>query len=312
MCGRTALNVPAVRVRQAANVARWVDEDKYRPSTNVCPQRYQPALLQGKGQQSERYLHSMRWGLVPSQTQDAREFLSSFKTINARDDSVIEGKRMFRSIRNNQRCIVFAEGYYEWQTKGTRKQPFLMRRKDGKLLRLAAMYDIATVDGETLYTYTLMTTSPASSLTFIHDRMPVILGEEDADAWLSDVPWNDRMVACIKSNDNGLEHFKVDPRVGKVGVEDEAFLRPLDDKPGSLKSLWSTQAKTSPQSTPKRPASQAFADLLEGAEEDEAKRLKSNSSSPTPSARTPTKTSPSSSKPTKPTTRAITSFFAPK
>ena len=111
--------------------------------------------LEGQGDVEEqtephdvRYkLQSMKWGLVPSWTKRSPDYGSLMKTINCRDDSLSQGKGMWTSMKNKKRCIIVAQGFYEWLKKGKDKIPHYIKRKDGQLMCLAGLWDSVQYEG---------------------------------------------------------------------------------------------------------------------------------------------------------------------
>jgi len=133
-------------------------------------------------------LQCMRWGLIPSFTKK-NEKPDHYKMFNARSESIRE-KASFRRLIPNNRCVVAVEGFYEWKKDGSKKQPYYVHFKDGRPLVFAALYDTwKNSEGEILYTFTILTTSSSSTLGWLHDRMPVILGDKESmDTWLFGSP----------------------------------------------------------------------------------------------------------------------------
>ena len=132
---------------------------------------------------SGRRLAQFRWGLVPTW---AKELAIGNRMINARAETAAE-KPSFKSALKARRCIIPADGYYEWQSTESGKQPYEFNRSDGKPLALAGLWernDKLLPDGQPLYTCTILTTSANQMMSKIHDRMPVILPREAWDRWL--------------------------------------------------------------------------------------------------------------------------------
>ncbi|XP_042518563.1 abasic site processing protein YoqW isoform X2 [Macadamia integrifolia] len=197
----------------------------YRPSYNVSPAAYMPVVRREDGSGGEGFvLHCMKWGLIPSFTKQT-EKPDHFRMFNARSESIGE-KASFRRLVPNNRCLVAVEGFYEWKKDGTKKQPYYIHFKDERPLVFAALYDSwKNSEGEVLYTFTIVTTCSSSSLQWLHDRMPVILGNEGStDAWLNgslskldsvlkpygdpDLVWNPVTLAMGKTSFNGPECIK--------------------------------------------------------------------------------------------------------
>ncbi|KAI8584252.1 hypothetical protein K450DRAFT_218889 [Umbelopsis ramanniana AG] len=168
------------------------------------------------------------------------------QTINARDDSLTTGKSMFRSCRNDKRCIVIAEGYYEWLTpkSGGKKIPHYVRREDGNLMFFAALYDHVKLDGgkDSIYSCTIVTTSCSKQLSFLHDRMPVIFdsSSKEVDTWLDNTkPWdNATLGTLLKPYEKKLACYPVTPEVGRVGKNSPDFVIPISEKKGTLGSFF--------------------------------------------------------------------------
>ena len=160
------------------------------------------------------------------------------RTINCRDDSLIENRGMWNTMKQRKRCIVVAEGFYEWLKKnnGKEKLPHFVKRKDGQLMCLAGLWDCVQYEGseEKLYSYTVITTDSNKQLKFLHDRMPVILeaGSDAMKAWLDpdNAGWSKELQSLLKPFDGELECYPVDKAVGKVGNNSPQFIVPIDSK----------------------------------------------------------------------------------
>ncbi|KAK1750872.1 hypothetical protein QBC47DRAFT_330945 [Echria macrotheca] len=197
-----------------------------------------PAAAEPGEKEVHYKLHTMKWGLVPSWTKRNPDYASVLKTINCRDDSLATPGGLWGGIKGRKRCVVIAEGFYEWITKGPKtKVPYYVKRKDGRVMCFAGLWDcVSYEDGEKVYTYTIVTTSSSERLRFLHDRMPVILepGSEEMRMWLDPGRWEwDReLQGMLRPFAGELEVYAVDQGVGKVGNESRAFVRPV----GSLEN----------------------------------------------------------------------------
>ncbi|RDX93025.1 Embryonic stem cell-specific 5-hydroxymethylcytosine-binding protein [Mucuna pruriens] len=188
MCGRARCTLRADDVPRACHRSAAPTRTLYidRPAYNVSPGSDVPVVRREDASDSEGYvLHCMKWGLIPSFTKKT-EKPDHYRMFNARSESIDE-KASFRRLLPKSRCLVAVEGFYEWKKDGSRKQPYYIHFKDGRPLVFAAFYDSwQNSEGETLYTFTIVTTSSSSALQWLHDRMPVILGSKDStDTWLS-------------------------------------------------------------------------------------------------------------------------------
>ncbi|KAL2178311.1 uncharacterized protein P884DRAFT_198131 [Thermothelomyces heterothallicus CBS 202.75] len=182
-------------------------------------------------------LQSMKWGLVPFWTKRNPAYPSLLKTINCRDDSLASPGGMWASMKARKRCVVVAQGFYEWLKTGPKeKVPHFVKRKDGRLMLFAGLWDCVRYEGEEqgLYTYTIVTTDTNEQLRFLHDRMPVIL-EPGSDAlwrWLDPgrSEWSKELQAVLRPFEGELEVYPVSKDVGKVGNDSPSFVIPLASK----------------------------------------------------------------------------------
>lgn len=184
-------------------------------------------------------LKAMKWGLIPFWTKRSPDYGSMLRTINCRDDSLIENRGMWTSMKQRKRCIVIAQGFFEWLKRGPNgkeKIPHFVKRKDGNLMCFAGLWDCVKYEDaeEKLYSYTIITTDANKQLTFLHDRMPVIL-DPNSDAmrtWLDPTrtKWSKDLQSLLVPYQGELECYPVDPRVGKVGNNSPNFIVPVDSK----------------------------------------------------------------------------------
>ncbi|MCJ1282749.1 hypothetical protein MMC26_002074 [Xylographa opegraphella] len=199
-------------------------------------QTEEEASMQPENQGETRYkLQAMKWGLVPFWTKRNPDYGAVMKTINARDDSLAENRGMWNTMKQKKRCIIVAQGFYEWLKKngGKEKVPHYMKRKDDQLMCFAGMWDCVQYEGteEKHYTYTIITTDSNKQLKFLHDRMPVILenGSEQIRTWLDPnrYKWSKELQALLKPFEGELECYPVSREVGKVGNNSPAFIVPV-------------------------------------------------------------------------------------
>ena len=181
MCGRFVSATPPDQV--AAYFGAEAPEALLEPSWNVAPTRDVYAVL---ADGSTRHLDAFHWGLIPRWAKDPK---IGSKMINARAESLAE-KNAYKSAFKRRRCIVPADGFYEWQKRPGQKtkQPFFIHRPDGEPYAFAGLWETwRGPDGksdEVLRSCTIITTTPNSEMAKIHDRMPVILPPDAWDTWL--------------------------------------------------------------------------------------------------------------------------------
>ena len=180
-------------------------------------------------------LQKMKWGLVPFWTKRNPDYGTLMKTINARDDSLAAKGGMWASMKHKKRCVVVAQGFYEWLKKngGKEKIPHYTKRKDGQLMCFAGLWDCVRYEDsdEKHYTYTIITTDSNEQLSFLHDRMPVILenGSDEIRTWLdpSRTEWSKDLQSLLKPFPGELECYPVTKDVGKVGNNSPSFVIPV-------------------------------------------------------------------------------------
>jgi len=177
MCGRFTLRTPAAEL---VEFLRLSDMPDWQPRYNIAPT--QPIPVVRRSEPGANVLSLMQWGLIPSWSKDAR---IGSRMINARAETV-SIKPSFRSAFKRRRCLIPADGFYEWQKTGAKtKQPFFMARKDGEPFAFAGLWERWDGGGESaIESCTIITTEANQLLKEIHHRMPVILAEEAYDVWL--------------------------------------------------------------------------------------------------------------------------------
>jgi putative SOS response-associated peptidase YedK len=222
MCGRFAFysaHEAIVRLFQLKD-----DAPEVEPHYNIAPTQYIATIRVNR--EGERKLSMLYWGLVPSW---AKERSIGARMINARAET-LRDKPAFRSAFERRRCLVLADGYYEWQRSGAIKQPWFIRLANGEPFAMAGLWDAwrDPADGELLRSCSIVTTTPAQSIAHLHDRMPVILPPSAHAAWLDpaneDRAGLDAMLAPIPSAE--LAAHPVSPRVNSARVDDAALVEP--------------------------------------------------------------------------------------
>lgn len=147
------------------------------PRYNIAPSQWAPIIPDF----DVSHMHFFKWGLIPSWAKDMK---IAHKMINARGETVHE-KPAFKHSFRAKRCLVIADGFYEWKKMGKDKQPYRITLAEGQPFYMAGMYAFWThPDGSEVPSYTVITTRPNNLMVDIHDRMPVILDEEAASSWL--------------------------------------------------------------------------------------------------------------------------------
>jgi putative SOS response-associated peptidase YedK len=213
MCGRFTLTADGEKIRTAYGLPHAPFD--YRPRYNIAPQ--QDALVIGKGREGRR-AGLMRWGLVPSWAETPGE---GARMINARSETVAE-RSAFREAFEQRRCLVPADGFYEWRAAGGVKIPMRITRQAEAPFAFAGLWERWSKPGhEPLYTFTILTTSPAPSIASIHDRMPVMLRPDQFDLWLDENTDPATLQTLLQPfDDNDLHAYAVSNAVNKVENDD--------------------------------------------------------------------------------------------
>lgn len=223
----------------------------------------QSASTQFEDPKETRYkLQSMKWGLVPFWTKRNPDYGTVMKTINARDDSLASKGGMWNTMKQKKRCIVVAQGFYEWLKKngGKEKIPHYVKRKDEQLMCFAGLWDCVQYEGsnDRHYTYTIITTDSNKQLSFLHDRMPVILenGSDQIRTWLDPnrSEWSKDLQSLLKPFAGHLECYVVSKDVGKVGNNSPTFIVPVasTENKNNIANFFSNAKKSSKGEEEKR------------------------------------------------------------
>ncbi len=196
---------------------------------NVAPTQDVPVIRHPKDRPG-RELVMMRWGLVPFW---AKDIAIGAKMINARADSVAE-KPAFRAAFKTRRCLIAADGFYEWRAEDGGKQPYYVTPAGGEPFAFAGLWERWTPqkepDAAPLQTCTIITTDANAQIASIHDRMPVMLGEPACDIWLDPERPKDQLQAVLKPYSGEVSLLAVSPRVNSVKNDDPACLVPMNAK----------------------------------------------------------------------------------
>ncbi|SEQ29362.1 SOS response-associated peptidase [Microlunatus flavus] len=251
MCGRYAVSARPERLADQFDVVDIFD-GLPEPDYNVAPTVAVPAVLEravrdgADAGQVRRRLAPLTWGLVPSWAKDRS---IGARLINARVETVAE-KPAFRKAFAARRCLLPADGFYEWYTpdghsadgprgKGrAKKQPFFLHRRDGGLLVMAGLYEIwrdpaKDRDDETawLRTCTVITTEATDAAGHIHDRMPMVVRPDAVDAWLDPhLTDPDRVLDLLVTDAAELEAYAVSTEVNNVRNNGPELLEPLAEE----------------------------------------------------------------------------------
>jgi putative SOS response-associated peptidase YedK len=217
VCGRYRLSRRKQLVEEYFDSAPW--EDDWTPRYNIAPTQPIPVIRQNP-KQPVRELSLIRWGLIPSWAKDSSV---AAKMINARSETA-STKPAFRDALKSRRCLIPADGFYEWKRDGKTKQPYCFEVNQGQLFAFAGVWDRwKDPHGNWIKTCSILTTTPNAVTSDVHDRMPVILRKDDHDVWL-DPGMNDvdTVSELLKPCDARLMRcYPVSTRINHVANDDE-------------------------------------------------------------------------------------------
>jgi putative SOS response-associated peptidase YedK len=202
------------------------DEPDWTPRYNIAPTQPVPVIRQHP-KEPVRDLSLMRWGLIPSWAKDSSVAGSM---INARAETAA-AKPAFRDALKSRRCLIPADGFYEWAKTGKGKQPYCFEVNEGELFAFAGLWDRwRDASGNPVETCSILTTTPNAVISAVHDRMPVILDPDSYDLWLdpgmrnvaaaSELlrPFDARLMRC----------YPVSTRINHVANDDAECSKPVE------------------------------------------------------------------------------------
>ena len=214
MCGRFAFYSPSEATAALFGVSGALPvEARY----NIAPTQY-IAAIRNDGEDG-RELTMLRWGLVPFWAKDPS---IGNRMINARAETVAE-KPSYRAAYRHRRCLVLADGFYEWHTEGGVKRPYYISAVNGEPFAFAALWENwqSKVSDESIQSTTLITTEANEFMSALHHRMPVVLKSETADRWLAG---DDDLIEFAASHGPKLQSWVVDRRVNNARNEGEELI----------------------------------------------------------------------------------------
>lgn len=221
MCGRFTLTSPDSGI---ATQFSLLDLPPLEPRYNIAPTQPVAAVrLSAEG--SARELVMLQWGLVPFWAKDPQ---IGSRLINARAETAAE-KPAFRDALRKRRCLVLADGFYEWQTQNGGKQPFYFRLRDGAAFGFAGLWERWQGPLGAIESCTLITTDANDLMRSVHDRMPVILHQRDHDLWLDrGIRQSDLLLPLLRPYPSGeMIAYPVSRRVNSPANDDPQCIEPL-------------------------------------------------------------------------------------
>jgi putative SOS response-associated peptidase YedK len=224
MCGRYLIITTPEAMRA---FFRYLEQPNFPPRYNVAPTQPIPIV---RTHEEARQFALVRWGLIPTWVKDPRGFSL---VINARSDSVLD-KPAFRAAMRRRRCLVPADGFYEWKVEGDRRRPFAIRPKAGGPIAFAGLWEVwIGPNGEELETAAIVTTQANRALRPLHDRMPVVLAPEAYEMWLDCRKVDAELASALltPAPDNFFDAYEVSPAVNRTTNDSPDVLVPASQLP---------------------------------------------------------------------------------
>jgi len=226
MCGRYVITSPAAAVRALFGYA---EAPAFPPRYNVAPTQPIPMVRLEDG---KRVFALARWGFIPAWVKDPKTFSL---LVNARGETVLD-KPSFRNAMRRRRCLIPADGFYEWGGGGGTKRPYFARPTSGGPIAFAGLRETWTgPNGEELDTAAIVTTRANRALAAIHDRMPVVIAPNAFDLWLDCAKVDALTAAALiaPAPEGSFECYEISPAVNRVANDDPRLIQSVPPaKPG--------------------------------------------------------------------------------
>jgi putative SOS response-associated peptidase YedK len=242
MCGRFVITSPPAALRQ---IFGYSEQPNFPPRFNISPTQPIPVVIIENGL---RHFRLMRWGLLPSWVKDPRKFTL---LINARSETVRE-KPAFKNAIRRRRCLIPADGYYEWHTSENRKRPYFIHRSDGAPMSFAGVAETwMGPNGEELDTVAIVTAAASADLAVLHHRVPVAIRPGDFERWLDcradDA--DDVMMLLTAPDEGEFAWHEVSTRVNRVANDDAQLVLPI-----TAEQMPAEQPAPAKRAAPRKPA----------------------------------------------------------
>ena len=221
MCGRYEVHSPVEELAREFDAVLRADPAQLPPRYNIAPSLKVPVVRVRKG---ERELASLSWGLLPSWSKKAQ----GNRPINARAESLFE-KPMFRNAIARRRCLIPADGFYEWQQHPAGKQPWHIGMIDDKTFALGGIWEYWAIEGqEPVLSCAIIVTDANEMMRKLHERMPLIIAREDWDRWLdpdlTDAAEIEQLLKPFPAEE--MRAYPVSSRVNNVKNDDAGLIEP--------------------------------------------------------------------------------------
>jgi putative SOS response-associated peptidase YedK len=248
MCGRFVITSPPGALRQ---IFGYVEQPNFPPRFNISPTQPIPVVIIDNG---ARHFRLMRWGLMPAWVKDPRQFSL---LINARAETVRD-KPAFKNAIRRRRCLIPADGYYEWQSFERRKRPYFVHRRGGGPIGLAGVAETwIGPNGEEVDTVAIITAPASADLALLHHRVPVTIGEGDFERWVDCRAQDIDAVMFLmrEPREGAFVWHEISTRVNHVANDDAQLILPITAEQREAETV--TPARNA---SPRKPAPAATDD----------------------------------------------------
>jgi putative SOS response-associated peptidase YedK len=236
MCGRFVITSAPEALRRLFG---YVDRPNFPPRYNVAPTQPVPVVII---ENAVRQFRLMRWGLIPAWVKDPRGLAL---LINARAETVLD-KPAFKNAFRRRRCLIPADGYYEWSQSEARKRPYFIHARDGHPFGFAGLAETwIGPNGEELDTVAIVTTAASADLKVLHPRVPVTIGANDFERWLdcTSDDANDAMALLAPHAQGEFLWHQVSTRVNRAANDDAQLILPISAEEAAVKEAVKSSRK---------------------------------------------------------------------
>jgi putative SOS response-associated peptidase YedK len=223
MCGRFVITSPPAALRL---VFGYIEQPNFPPRNNVAPTQPVPVVILENG---GRHFRLMRWGLIPAWAKDPRKISLMF---NARSETV-QDRPAFKNAIKRRRCLIPADGYYEWQDAGGRRRPYFIYRRDRRPIGFAALAETwVGPNGEEMDSVAIVTAPASADLAVLHHRVPVTISPQDFERWLDCAADEaETAIALLSGPQEGeFAWHQVSRRVNHTNNDDAQLILPITDE----------------------------------------------------------------------------------
>jgi len=225
MCGRYTLHHKPEEIEERFDVEAI--EEYLSPRYNIAPSQIVPVIRQSSSEDSLREMAGCKWGLIPYWAKDPK---IGNNLINAKAETIAE-KPSFKRAFARRRCLIPADGFYEWQKRGKApSQPIYVRRRDGGLFAFAGLWEEwRTPEGDSVESCTIITVEPNELISKIHHRMAAILRPDDEAAWINPKSNVEDLLRLLRPSDSDeLEAIPVSRAVNSPAQDNPALIAPVE------------------------------------------------------------------------------------